>query len=240
MKTTLIQLGLVVGSALVVGLLYNLATASTDNHLALTVPEGRYKNALNCPKPAVAAAGQPVSGQPVSGQPVSGQPVSGEPVASGTQVEDPVKASAGEPATSEPVKEAPGPGTSEPGDTSSPGTTPRILVDEAFDEWESGTLFIDARRKKEYVKGHIPGAISISPWEKGREEKVSRLAESEPHEAPVVVYCTRSKDCEDSEEISSNLKQVGFENVLVFQGGFPVWQDEKKPVAKGEEPGDRP
>ena len=113
-------------------------------------------------------------------------------------------------------------------------------IDEAFEEWEVGTLFIDARRTKEYVKGHIPGAISISPWEKGREEKVARLAGTEPQAAPVVVYCTRSKDCEDSEEISSNLRQVGFENVMVFQGGFPVWQEKKKPVVEGEEPGERP
>ena len=51
MKAMFIQLALVVGIAVVVGLIYNLATGSTDNHLGLTVPEGRYANALNCPKP---------------------------------------------------------------------------------------------------------------------------------------------------------------------------------------------
>ena len=118
--------------------------------------------------------------------------------------------------------------------------TPRILVDEAFEEWEAGSLFIDARRTKAYVKGHIPGAVSISPWENTREERVAQVAEKEDPGAPVVVYCTRSKDCEDSEMISGDLKALGFTNILIFQGGFPVWQEQDKPVTEGAEAGERP
>ncbi|MCH2583229.1 MAG: hypothetical protein MK138_00520 [Planctomycetes bacterium] len=222
MKSTFIQLALVVGVAIVVGLIYNLATGSTDNHLGLTVPEGRYANALNCPRPSVAVkkAAPPAVKEPSPSEP--------ENVPAKSPAEEPAKAG------------SPDPAASDPGETPAAGKTPRVLIDEAFEEWEAGTLFIDARRTKEYVKGHIPGAISISPWEKGREEKVARLAGPEPQAAPGVVYCTRSKDCEDSEEISSNLRQVGFENVMVFQGGFPVWQEKKKPVVEGEEPGERP
>ena len=222
MKTMFIQLALVVGIAVVVGLIYNLATGSTDNHLGLTVPEGRYANALNCPKPSVAVekAAPPAVKVPSPSEP--------ENVPAKSPAEEPAKAG------------SPDPAASDPGETPAAEKTPRILVDEAYEEWEVGTLFIDARRTKEYVKGHIPGAISISPWEKGREAKVAGLAQTEPKAAPVVVYCTRSKDCEDSEEISSNLKQFGFENVMVFQGGFPVWQEKKKAVAEGEEPGERP
>ena len=221
MKSTFIQLALVVGVAIVVGLIYNLATGSTDNHLGLTVPEGRYANALNCPRPSEAVEVAP----PAVKEPSPSEP---ENVPAKSPAEEPAKAG------------SPDPAASDPGETPAAGKTPRILVDEAFEEWEVGTLFIDARRTKEYVKGHIPGAISISPWEKGREAKVAGLAQTEPKAAPVVVYCTRSKDCEDSEEISSNLKQFGFENVMVFQGGFPVWQEKKKPVVEGEEPGERP
>ena len=231
MKTMFIQLALVVGIAVVVGLIYNLATGSTDNHLGLTVPEGRYANALNCPKPSVAVekAAPPAVKEPSPSEPENVP----ENVPAKSPAEEPAKAGSPDPAASDPA-------ASDPGETPAAGKTPRILVDEAFEEWEVGTLFIDARRTKEYVKGHIPGAISISPWEKGREAKVAGLAQAEPKAAPVVVYCTRSKDCEDSEEISSNLKQFGFENVMVFQGGFPVWQEKKKPVVEGEEPGERP
>ena len=222
MKAMFIQLALVVGIAVVVGLIYNLATGSTDNHLGLTVPEGRYANALNCPKPSAAVE---KTAPPAVKEPSPSDP---ENVPDRSPSEETTKAG------------IPDPEASDPEETPAAGKTPRILIDEAFEEWEVGTLFIDARRTKEYVKGHIPGAISISPWEKGREAKVARLAGTEPQAAPVVVYCTRSKDCEDSEEISSNLKQVGFENVMVFQGGFPVWQEKKKPVVEGEEPGERP
>lgn len=235
MKTMFIQLALVVGIAVVVGLIYNLATGSTDNHLGLTVPEGRYANALNCPKPSVAVekAALPAVKEPSPSEPDNVPENVPAKLPAKSPAEEPAKAGSPDPAASDPA-------ASDPGETPAAGKTPRILVDEAFEEWEVGTLFIDARRTKEYVKGHIPGAISISPWEKGREAKVAGLAQTEPKAAPVVVYCTRSKDCEDSEEISSNLKQFGFENVMVFQGGFPVWQEKKKPVVEGEEPGERP
>jgi rhodanese-related sulfurtransferase len=231
MKTMFIQLALVVGIAVVVGLIYNLVTGSTDNHLGLTVPAGRYANALNCPKPsaAVEKAAPPAVKEPSPSAPDNAP----ENVPDNVPAKLPAKSPAEESAS-------PDPAASDPGETSAAEKTPRILVDEAYEEWEVGTLFIDARRTKEYVKGHIPGAISISPWEKDREAKVAGLAQAEPKAAPVVVYCTRSKDCEDSEEISSNLKQFGFENVMVFQGGFPVWQEKKKPVVEGEEPGERP
>jgi rhodanese-related sulfurtransferase len=234
MKAMFIQLALVVGIAVVVGLIYNLATGATDNHLGLTVPEGRYANALNCPKPSAAVEKAVPSAVK--------EPSPSEPDNSPDNAPDnaPAKLPAKSPADEPEKAGSSDPAVSDPGETPAAGKTPRILIDEAFEEWEVGTLFIDARRTKEYVKGHIPGAISISPWEKGREAKVARLAGTEPQAAPVVVYCTRSKDCEDSEEISSNLKQVGFENVMVFQGGFPVWQEKKKPVVEGEEPGERP
>ena len=229
MKKTVTQLSLVVGAALALGGLYNLATSSVDNHLALSVPEGRYANALNCPKPSGASEEPAVAAPAGTGTAVKGTPAPETP----EPVKPPVSVPAEAPAENPPKKETPGQTTEEE-------KTPRILIAAAFEEWEAGTLFIDARRTKNYVKGHIPGAISISPWENGREEKIARLAGEEPQEAPVVIYCTRSKDCEDSEMISDDLKGLGFSNVMVFQGGFPVWQEEKKPVTEGEESGERP
>ena len=222
MKKTLIQLSLVVGIAIALGGIYNLATSSATNHLALSVPDGRYKNALNSPKPSGATPAG--TGTPAE---TTSAPETPEPVKPPVSV--PAVTPAGNPAEVE-----------TPGQTTGEEKTPRILIATAFEEWEAGTLFIDARRTKSYVEGHIPGSISISPWESGREEKVARLAGDEPHEAPVVIYCTRSKDCEDSEMIASDLKKFEFSNVMVFQGGFPVWQEQEKPIAEGEEPGQRP
>jgi rhodanese-related sulfurtransferase len=229
MKKTVIQLFLVVSAALVLGGIYNLATSSFDNHLAFSVPEGRYANALNCPKPSGAVEEPAVVAPAGTGTAAKVTPAPETPEPVKPPVSVPAETPVGNPAEKE-----------TPGQTTEEEKTPRILIASAFEEWEAGTLFIDARRTKSYVEGHIPGAISISPWESGREEKVARLAGDEPHEAPVVIYCTRSKDCEDSEMIASHLKQFEFSNVMVFQGGFPVWQEQEKPIAEGEEPGQRP
>jgi len=117
--------------------------------------------------------------------------------------------------------EEPPPPTPPTPPTPPPPEEGRIGLADAFAYWEEGAIFIDARRKKEYVKGHIPGAISISPWENERELRVQELAENEVKELPVVIYCTRSKDCEDSEMIADDLRQLDFVNVLIFQGGWP-------------------
>ena len=220
MKKTFIQLSLVVGIAIVLGGIYNLATSSADNHLALTVKDGRYANALVC-KRSSGDEGVPIGQQPAGTRPPAPAAV------------DPVKPPVVIPAETPAEQENPAPVEEE-------AKTPRILIDEAFEEWEDGALFIDARRSKVYVKGHIPGAVSISPWENTREERVAQLAEKEDLAAPVVVYCTRSKDCEDSEMISGDLKQLGFTEVKIFQGGYPVWLEQEKPVNEGEDPGERP
>ena len=217
---------LVGGGVLIFG---GLAASSADTHLALSVPDGRYTNALNCPKPSEANEKPPLVVPEEAGSPEEAPPAPGTP----DPVKSPVSEPAGTPPSSPPEEKTPEPAAGEE-------KTPRILIAEAFEEWEVGTLFIDARRTKNYVLGHIPGAISISPWENGREAKVARLAGEEPQAAPVVIYCTRSKDCEDSEMIASDLKKFEFSNIMVFQGGFPVWQEQEKPIAEGEEPGERP
>ncbi|MEE3053966.1 MAG: rhodanese-like domain-containing protein [Planctomycetota bacterium] len=218
MKKAFIHLSLIVGISIVLGGIYNFAISSSANYLSLKVTKGRYDSVKKCEETTGAGNAIPETGTP-SVAPATTPPATGTP--------DPV-----EPGTPAEKKN--------PTPTEDEEQTPRILVDEAFEEYESGSLFIDARRTKAYVKGHIPGAVSISPWENTREERVAQVAEKEDPGAPVVVYCTRSKDCEDSEMISGDLKSLGFTNVLIFQGGFPVWQEQEKPVIEGEDPGERP
>ena len=118
-----------------------------------------------------------------------------------------------------------------------------IEFDEAMDYYNDGiTLFIDARRTRDYEEGHITGAISISFWEADMGRKISELKvnpEVNP-EAPIVVYCTKSKDCEDSQLLTDNLIQAGFLDLSVYKGGVPEWA-EKAPqfVTVGSEPGEK-
>ncbi len=116
----------------------------------------------------------------------------------------------------------------------------------AREEFESGATFIDARRTREYVEGHITGAVSLSPYEQSQfAEKIVALQESVPEEATLVVYCSASADCEDSAMVAKQLQNAGFVDVRIYKGGFPEWEAKLKDdpvrdklITKGAEPGE--
>ena len=68
-------------------------------------------------------------------------------------------------------------------------------------------------------------------------DRIAQLLNEYPVEAPIVIYCTNSKECEDSKLVANQLKQVGFLNLKVFQGGFPEWKEKQQPIVTGKEPG---
>lgn len=117
---------------------------------------------------------------------------------------------------------------------------PPIYFDGAVEAFQAGATFIDARRTKEYVDGHIPGAFSVPAWE-SPDAKISALLDEVGvvSEAPAVVYCSSSKECEDSLIISNLLEQAGFTDVSIYKGGFPEWAHKlPKAVVLGAEPGE--
>jgi rhodanese-related sulfurtransferase len=117
---------------------------------------------------------------------------------------------------------------------------PMIDIAAAHDEYRNETLFLDARRTREYEAGHITGAQSASAWEADLLEKITKTREEYPAEAPIVVYCGSSKECEDSKIVSRQLKEVGFTSIMIYQGGFPEWSKEKPDlVTTGKDPGKR-
>ena len=166
---------------------------------------------------------------------------------------DPAPASSAKdvaPAPEEPVKSKDTPPAEIPQPTGKAPEPPKeaapasefLMIDiaAAHEEYRNETLFIDARRTREYEAGHITGALTASAWEADLLEKITKVREEYPAEAPVVVYCGSSKECEDSKIVSRQLKEVGFSNILVYQGGFPEWSKEKPDlVTKGMEPGKR-
>jgi rhodanese-related sulfurtransferase len=99
-----------------------------------------------------------------------------------------------------------------------------------------GVLFLDARRSSVYKDGHIQGARSFPVWESDIDARVKALfEEGRDQRAPIVVYCSGG-DCEDSHMLSEKLYFVGFDNALVYKGGFPDWQKRGLPVSKGDRP----
>jgi rhodanese-related sulfurtransferase len=99
-----------------------------------------------------------------------------------------------------------------------------------------GTLFLDARRSSVYKDGHVQGARSFPVWESDIDARVKALfEEGRDQRAPIVVYCSGG-DCEDSHMLSEKLYFVGFDDALVYKGGFPDWQKRGLPMSKGDQP----
>ena len=87
-----------------------------------------------------------------------------------------------------------------------------------------------------YLEGHIPGAKSLSAWEDGLSEKVDQLSLfTADLKLPVVIYCSGG-DCHDSHLVAQKLWLAGFRNLRIYTDGYPDWEAQKLPVAKGERP----
>jgi rhodanese-related sulfurtransferase len=87
-----------------------------------------------------------------------------------------------------------------------------------------------------YKDGHIRGARSFPVWESDIDARVKAFfEEGRDQRAPIVVYCSGG-DCEDSHMLSEKLYFVGFDDALVYKGGFPDWQKRSLPVSKGDQP----
>lgn len=83
-------------------------------------------------------------------------------------------------------------------------------------------IFIDARDSVEYKSGHIKGAINI-PFDfiENYEEKILDIDE----ETILITYCNGG-DCDLSVDLADYLmKDYGFFNVLIYEGGWPEWKD---------------
>ena len=93
-------------------------------------------------------------------------------------------------------------------------------------------VFIDARREKDYEKGHIPGAYQFDRYypEKyiGTILPVCQTAER------IVVYCNGG-DCDDSEFAAVSLKNAGISetNITVYGGGMKEWLHNRMPAEIG-------
>ena len=79
-------------------------------------------------------------------------------------------------------------------------------------------VFLDVREADEFAAGHLPGAINIVY------DQVDGLAKQLPHDRPIVAYCIHS--AHRAPEAAKTLRRLGFENVVVLEGGIVAWQTE--------------
>jgi len=96
--------------------------------------------------------------------------------------------------------------------------------------YDDGAVFIDARDASTYSKGHIKNSVNV-PWEDLSNDKIEEILKDIPYDQTVVTYCSGG-DCTLSLDIASFMfDELGYEKVLVFEGGYPKWTEEKYPTS---------
>jgi len=94
-----------------------------------------------------------------------------------------------------------------------------------FDKGDS--LFVDARAADSFAAGHIRGAWSLPL--RGFDESIGPFLEQVPPDHPLVIYCS-GRECTDSHELASLLKEMGYTRLQVFIDGYRGWRDAGYPV----------
>jgi rhodanese-related sulfurtransferase len=87
-------------------------------------------------------------------------------------------------------------------------------------------LVIDSRKKTEYLKGHIEGAVNILNTRLQRED-LERLSPDKLKE--ILFYCNGTRCLRSSDSIKK-AKSWGYTNLIWFRGGWKEWTDKRLPV----------
>jgi rhodanese-related sulfurtransferase len=85
---------------------------------------------------------------------------------------------------------------------------------------------IDSRKKTEYVKGHIEGAVSLLDTEM-TERVLQELAPD--RESTILFYCNGVRCLRSSNAIRKAL-DWGYTSLVWFRGGWKEWTDKRLPV----------
>jgi len=103
-----------------------------------------------------------------------------------------------------------------------------IANTKAREEVEAGAKLIDVREPHEWDEAHLEGAIHVPQG-----ELLDRIGEVAPdHSERIVLYCRTDNR---STRAADALRDLGYDNVSVMEGGIVDWQEDGLPVvaAKG-------
>lgn len=87
-------------------------------------------------------------------------------------------------------------------------------------------VLIDSRKKTEYLKGHIEGAINILNT-KLTAEDLERI--SPDKSSTLLFYCNGTRCLRSSDSINK-AKSWGYTKLIWFRGGWKEWTDKRLPV----------
>ncbi len=107
-----------------------------------------------------------------------------------------------------------------------------IELDELDELLAAGALLIDARNSHDYTKSHLQGAVSLPLGEV--DAKLTGFIAEVPQDRVLIAYCN-GFGCPDSFDVGVRLLAEGYQEVRVFEGGYPQWRDEGRPLEEGGE-----
>ncbi len=120
--------------------------------------------------------------------------------------------------------------TTPPGSTATPAAE---IHDAAWlsAQIDAGAAVVDARPREEFLAAHVPGAVSLpfAEFSTGRPQALDFL----PTDSPIVIYCSGG-DCDASHKVATMLGSFGFSQTVLFDPGFPAWEQAGLPVEKGD------
>jgi len=109
-----------------------------------------------------------------------------------------------------------------------------IALEEMQARFDSGlSILLDARSPAEYAESHIPGAINI-PYDRLAEYMETLTYEATPDQ-PVVCYC-KGPSCDLSHLLATELRLMGYEDVVVFKAGWEGWTEAGLETVTGMDP----
>ena len=87
-------------------------------------------------------------------------------------------------------------------------------------------IVIDSRKKTEYLKGHIEGAINILNTRLKRED----LEQISPDKSNAILFYCNGLRCLRSTDSINKAKNWGYTRLLWFRGGWKEWTNKRLPV----------
>jgi len=87
-------------------------------------------------------------------------------------------------------------------------------------------VIIDSRKKSEYSKGHIEGAVNLLNTTTRREDLAALCPDKT---TPIVFYCNGIRCLRSSDAIRKAM-DWDYRNVFWFRGGWKEWMDKRLPI----------
>ena len=87
-------------------------------------------------------------------------------------------------------------------------------------------VVVDSRKKTEYSKGHIEGAVNILNTVMQQED----MENISPDKTKAILFYCNGTRCSRSSDAVSKALDWGYKNIFWFRGGWNEWKDKRLPV----------